>query len=687
MQKMRPSDGPPLSLDFNYGHFIRFLFYVDVACSYHFAMISMRAWYAMNASGFWQGPSTSELVFMILNYAACTPVLLLVGGFSLYHFYCLASNQTTIEGWEKDKVATLVRKGKIREVKFPYHLGAGRNVRAILGEQVWLWCWPQRMRGSGVSFPVADGTDPETQFEWPPKDPNVYKDRNIASATALQKRLQGSPWTYGNEGFNPALRMRVANNHPPYHPSYQAEGPSDESIHPEIDAGRQFDHEYDSVSTSSSPSRASSEYDVDMSADRDVRMRRGSEGWEVRPMTNEEIVQRYARSRGLETITRPEPEPDEDEPEDEGEPLDHNSVGEGTGVPVSPPKYNVYVPEDPDSSEDEALGSSDPDLAAQAAQVVIQDVAGIDLNCGCPKPFSVHAGMGAALLSTPDLLCGILSKLRSTIPPNVPLSAKIRLLADAEATRALVSRIWREGGISALTVHCRTREMRPATPAVTSRMREAVDQIAELEAEDKTGRRVAVIYNGDCPGALAAQEMKDRTGATSVMMARAAEANPSCFDPSRPVRDAELEIMPEYLRLAKYLDNHFSNTKFCVQQFNSPTTPESSQALPKAARKAFHQRISQAKNYDMLESALPGGGGLGSGEDIMNKIKETMRHRVINAQKHRENVNDRFGVEGVEGVEVDDEGLGEDKLEAPVESPLESSTPREVPSRVKVAAA
>ncbi|ELU39409.1 tRNA-dihydrouridine synthase 2 [Rhizoctonia solani AG-1 IA] len=679
--------------------------------------------------------------------------------YSLYHFYCLASNQTTIEGWEKDKVATLVRKGKIREAN-RFGSGAGHNecvalelasrwlmelvsgknfigtgrgwaiivarAIAIMGGQA---LTPMSMRVG----PMEDATDlvcallikkiwcnavgwrrnnPETQFEWPPKDPNVYKDRNIASATALQKRLQGSPWTYGNEGFNPALRMRVANNHPPYHPSYQAEGPSDESIHPEIDAGRQFDHEYDSVSTSSSPSRASSEYDVDMSADRDVRMRRGSEGWEVRPMTNEEIVQRYARSRGLETITRPEPEPDEDEPEDEGEPLDHNSVGEGTGVPVSPPKCNVYVPEDPDSSEDEALGahivsrmhaildrhtallkgfglvsvasrtclsqkfntmpvareslsppssprpskrvklnddpetslaavpkiddswripvdytngiilapmvlptrllslkygatlvwspeiidkaiigsrrivdertgvitymkpnsnnpiftthpverthlifqigSSDPDLAAQAAQVVIQDVAGIDLNCGCPKPFSVHAGMGAALLSTPDLLCGILSKLRSTIPPNVPLSAKIRLLADAEATRALVSRIWREGGISALTVHCRTREMRPITPAVTSRMREAVDQIAELEAEDKTGRRVAVIYNGDCPGALAAQEIKDRTGATSVMMARAAEANPSCFDPSRPAQDAELEIMPEYLRLVSF---------------------------------------------------------------------------------------------------------------------------------------
>ncbi|CAE7190111.1 unnamed protein product [Rhizoctonia solani] len=312
------------------------------------------------------------------------------------------------------------------------------------------------------------------------------------------------------------------------------------------------------------------------------------------------------------------------------------------------------------------MGSSDPELAAQAAQVVLQDVAGIDLNCGCPKPFSIHAGMGAALLSTPDILCGILSKLRATLPPNVPVSAKIRLLADADATRALVSRIWREGGISALTVHCRTREMRPVTPAVTSRMREAVDQIAELEAGDESGRRVAVIYNGDCSGASAAQEIRDTTGATSVMMARAAETNPSCFDASRPVRDAELEIIPEYLRLAKYLDNHFSNTKFCVQQFNSPNTPESSQALPKAARKAFHQRISQAKSYDMLVSALPGGGGLDGGENIMKEIKELMEVRVDMArsigermeEKVKEEMEQRAEAEESEDSHSGEEGLG-----------------------------
>lgn len=36
---------------------------------------------------------------------------------SLYHFNALATNTTTIEGWEKDKVATLVRRGKIQEVR------------------------------------------------------------------------------------------------------------------------------------------------------------------------------------------------------------------------------------------------------------------------------------------------------------------------------------------------------------------------------------------------------------------------------------------------------------------------------------------------------------------------------------------------------------------------------------------
>jgi hypothetical protein len=53
---------------------------------------------------------------MVINLAAGVPVWLCVGIFSLYHLYIAAGNSTTIEGWEKDRVATLVRRGKIKEV-------------------------------------------------------------------------------------------------------------------------------------------------------------------------------------------------------------------------------------------------------------------------------------------------------------------------------------------------------------------------------------------------------------------------------------------------------------------------------------------------------------------------------------------------------------------------------------------
>jgi hypothetical protein len=78
-------------------------------------------------------------------------------------------------------------------------------------------------------------------------------------------------------------------------------------------------------------------------------------------LTNEEIVQRYARSRGLETETRIEGEPGDEDGDyygvDEDEVLDRGLTEGSSGAPVPPPKYNVYVPEDPDSSEDEALGT------------------------------------------------------------------------------------------------------------------------------------------------------------------------------------------------------------------------------------------------------------------------------------------------------------------------------------------
>lgn len=101
---------------------------------------------------------------------------------SLYHFYSLLGNSTTIEGWEKDKVATLVRRGKMREVrnipfltmfsfpthssqiKFPYNLGARRNIASVLGDDPMMWCWPTVTPGTGLKYQLADGDGKWIEF-------------------------------------------------------------------------------------------------------------------------------------------------------------------------------------------------------------------------------------------------------------------------------------------------------------------------------------------------------------------------------------------------------------------------------------------------------------------------------------------------------------------------------------------
>jgi len=50
------------------------------------------------------------------------------------------------------------------------------------------------------------------------------------------------------------------------------------------------------------------------------------------------------------------------------------------------------------------IGTADPLLALQAAQLIHNDVDVIDINMGCPIKFSMSGGMGAALLSKPQLI-------------------------------------------------------------------------------------------------------------------------------------------------------------------------------------------------------------------------------------------------------------------------------------------
>ncbi|GBE77566.1 zf-DHHC-domain-containing protein [Sparassis latifolia] len=316
---------------FNYGHFLRFLFYVDIACSYHAAMVTRRV-YVASVGNYFDYLSGTELIFIILNYVTCLPVLLAVGGFSLYHLYSLLGNSTTIEGWEKDKAATLVRHGKIREIKFPYNLGMRLNVESVLGANPLLWCWPTVTPGTGLKYQLAYGDD-STAEAWPPQDPN----RTYTYPEPDQNHkfsLPSTPWTYENgtlnpnlQPSNPRLRSSSTRRRKPKGPGYSSLPP----YHPDFHEA-QDDDAY-SASASSAGGESDGEQEQGLGEDphhmygsfSGVRVRRGSEGYEVQSADRDKIMRRFLECQTREPgrYQRYVPEPPSESETDEEATLSH----------------------------------------------------------------------------------------------------------------------------------------------------------------------------------------------------------------------------------------------------------------------------------------------------------------------------------------------------------------------------
>lgn len=206
------------------------------------------------------------------------------------------------------------------------------------------------------------------------------------------------------------------------------------------------------------------------------------------------------------------------------------------------------------------IGTSNPETAVQAAKLVAPDVAGIDVNAGCPKPFSTSGGMGAALLKTPDTLCSILEALVKEVgePNEIGISVKIRILETAQETEALVRRLVATG-ITGLTVHCRTTPMRPRERAIRDQLRMVVNVCREAG--------VACLMNGDVTSRDEALELVSEYGCDGAMIATAAETNPSVFRPeAEGGRASWEEVVKEYVKTAMEVENRWGNTKFLLGQ-------------------------------------------------------------------------------------------------------------------------
>jgi tRNA-dihydrouridine synthase B len=181
---------------------------------------------------------------------------------------------------------------------------------------------------------------------------------------------------------------------------------------------------------------------------------------------------------------------------------------------------------------------SDPPAMAEAARMV--EAAGadiVDVNFGCPVKKVTKTGAGASLLDDPALATRIVESVATATP--LPVSVKMRRGTEngSRACLALGPQLV-EAGAASLTLHPRSARQMYTGSADHSLTAELVSVV-----------EVPVVASGDVTSRARAQAVLATTGASAVMVGRAAQGNPWALreimgDTGEPTRE---EIVAELL--------------------------------------------------------------------------------------------------------------------------------------------
>ncbi|EMJ66943.1 tRNA dihydrouridine synthase DusB [Leptospira sp. P2653] len=186
------------------------------------------------------------------------------------------------------------------------------------------------------------------------------------------------------------------------------------------------------------------------------------------------------------------------------------------------------------------------EIIAEAAEIIQElkpDI--IDLNMGCSTRKVSLRGAGAGLLRKPALAGKIIEAIKKRV--NVPVTAKIRIGWDSESRNYLeVSKILEESGVSALTVHGRTKEM-------------AYTGLADWDAigEVKARRKIPVFGNGDIKSYEEANSRMRKYNLDGVLIGRNAIGNPWIFS----------KIKKEELYWSEILEVILEHVRWMIQDF------------------------------------------------------------------------------------------------------------------------
>lgn len=239
---------------------------------------------------------------------------------------------------------------------------------------------------------------------------------------------------------------------------------------------------------------------------------------------------------------------------------------------------------------------SDVDAMAYASKYVskIGDI--VDINMGCPAPKVTKNGDGSKLLLDLDKA----RKIMETVVNNsdVPVTLKFRKGWDNDNIVAKdIAKIAEEAGISAITIHGRTR---------TEYYSGKTD--LEIIKQVKESVNIPVIGNGDIGDEESAKQMLEYTGVDGIMIGRAALGNPWIFEkiiyflrtgeklPEKTPNE-KLEIVKKHLKLE--LDK--KPEIIAIKEFRKHLSAYTKN-LPNSSN--FRSKINSIENKDELFNAL-----------------------------------------------------------------------------------
>ena len=138
----------------NHKHFVLFLFYATIACSYALVLMFSRAieWIIIATNNPSYEAPIFQVVALTINCVILFPVTIGIAFLFHYQISLVFSNLTTIDEYVRDKEKKEARQ-EGRTYSWPYDFGWKKNWRLFFGKSVFDWFHVNRPpKGDGTSF-------------------------------------------------------------------------------------------------------------------------------------------------------------------------------------------------------------------------------------------------------------------------------------------------------------------------------------------------------------------------------------------------------------------------------------------------------------------------------------------------------------------------------------------------------